>query len=146
MSSSEEEKSKFRYKMKLDIRWSDMDEMSHVNNAAYLTYFEEARIHYFGDALKLNRQEFSFILASAHIDYLKPMVFPNPAFVYLRISKFGNKSFEMRYLVTSMVDGTEEVSASGHTTLVMYDYKENKTVLIPERLKEKIRNFEVAAI
>src|ERR1043165_3114537 len=115
MSSSEEEKSKFRYKMKLDIRWSDMDEMSHVNNAAYLTYFEEARIHYFGDALKLNRQEFSFILASAHIDYLKPMVFPNPAFVYLRISKFGNKSFEMRYLVTSMVDGTEEVSASGHT-------------------------------
>src|SRR5688500_5595678 len=116
MMTLEEEKLKFRFKHNLEVRWSDMDEMRHVNNAVYLTYFEQARIIYFGDALKLGWEEISFILASAHVDYLKPMVFPNPAFVYMRVSKFGNKSFEIQYLVTSLVDGKEELSASGSTT------------------------------
>ncbi|MBP6731369.1 MAG: thioesterase family protein, partial [Chitinophagales bacterium] len=50
MLNLEEEKAKFRFKMKLDIRWSDMDEMRHVNNAVYLTYFEQARVYYFNEA------------------------------------------------------------------------------------------------
>jgi acyl-CoA thioester hydrolase len=142
MQHAAEELAKFRFKLSLDVRWSDMDEMRHVNNAVYLTYFEEARIHYFGEALKLNFDQVSFILASAHIDYIKPMVFPNPGFAYIRVSKFGNKSFEMRYLVTSLVNGKEELSASGYTTLVMFDYKTNQTMLMPDSLKETIRNYE----
>ena len=138
----EEEKLKYRFKHHLEIRWSDMDEMHHVNNAVYLTYFEQARILYFGDALKLNWEEISFILASVHVDYLKPLVFPAPAFVYMRVSKFGNKSFEMHYLVTSLKNGKEEVSASGYSTLVMFDYKTNQTMVVPESLKEKVRNYE----
>jgi acyl-CoA thioester hydrolase len=141
-----EELSKFRFKINLKVRWSDMDEMRHVNNAVYLTYFEEARIHYFGEALKLDWNQVSFILAGAHIDYIKPMIFPNPAFAYMRVSKFGNKSFEMRYLVTSLVDGKEELSASGYTTLVMYDYQANQTMVMPESLKETIRNYETEKI
>src|SRR6476620_12763980 len=127
MQNAEEELSKFRFKLNLGVRWSDMDEMRHVNNAVYLTYLEQARIHYFGQALNLSFDQISFILASAHIDYIKPMVFPNPGFAYVRVSKFGNKSFEMRYLVTSLLNGKEELSASGYTTLVMFDYKTNQT-------------------
>jgi acyl-CoA thioester hydrolase len=138
----EEEKTKFKFKMKLDIRWSDMDEMKHVNNAVYLTYFEQARIYYFGEALKLNWEEISFIQANAYIDYVRPLFFPDPAYVYLRANKFGNKSFEISYLVTSLVNGKEELSASGYTTLVMFDYKTNQTKLIPDSLKETIRNYE----
>ena len=130
----EEVKAKFKFKLKLDVRWSDMDEMHHVNNAVYLTYFEQARIYYFGDTLKLNWDEMSFILASVKIDYLKALVFPCEAWVYMRITKFGNKSFETQYLVTGLTDGKEEISAAGHSTLVMYDYKANKTKSLPDEL------------
>lgn len=143
MLNLEDEKSKFRFKMNLNIRWGDMDAMRHVNNAVYLTYFEEARIYYFGDALQLNPSEIRFILASVHIDYLKPMIFPNPAFIYTRISKFGIKSMEMHHLVTSIVNGNEELSAKGYSVLVSFDYKTNQTVLTPESLKEKIRDYEI---
>jgi acyl-CoA thioester hydrolase len=142
MFNLEEEKLKFRFKMNLDVRWSDMDEMHHVNNSVYLTYFEQARLYYLVDAVKLKWEELSFILASAHIDYVKPMVFPNAAYVYLRINKFGNKSFEMRYLVTSLVNGVEELSASGYTTLVAYNYSTGETIVVPESVKERIRNYE----
>jgi len=146
MLNLEEEKSKFRFKMKLDIRWSDMDEMRHVNNAVYHTYTEQARIYYFHDTLQLDWAKASFILASSHIDYLKPLTFPGEAYVYLRCTKLGNKSFELQYLITVIEKGVERLAAAASTTLVMFDYKTNTTVVMPESIKEIIRNYEPVKI
>ena len=129
--------------MKLDIRWSDMDEMHHVNNAVYHTYTEQARIYYFHDTLKLDWGQASFILASSHMDYLKPLIFPGEAYVYLRCTKFGTKSFELQYLITSVEKGVELLTAVASTTLVMFDYKTNSTVVMPETIKKVIREFEI---
>ena len=139
----EEEKAKFHFKMKLDIRWSDMDEMRHVNNAVYLTYFEQARVYYFHDRCRWDWNEIGARLANAHVDYIKPVVFPNPTFVYVRTSKLGNKSFEVQYMITSEVDGKEELTTTGYTVMVMFDYKTNASVPMPDYLKERIRNYEI---
>jgi acyl-CoA thioester hydrolase len=138
----EEAKSQFRFKMKLDIRWSDMDEMRHVNNAVYLTYFEQARVYYFHESCRWDWNEIGAILANAHVDYLKPVVFPNPTYVYVRTSKLGNKSFEIQYLITSMMNGLEELTTTGYSVMVMFDYKTNSSVLMPESMKERIRDYE----
>ena len=128
--------------MKLDIRWSDMDEMRHVNNAVYLTYFEQARVFYFHEACEWNWKEIGAILANAHVDYIRPVVFPNPTYIYLRTSKLGNKSFELHYMITSFVNGVEELTTTGHTTMVMFDYKTNKSVAMPENIRERITAYE----
>ncbi len=146
MLNLEEEKAKFRFKMKLDIRWSDMDEMRHVNNAVYLTYFEQARVYYFHEACEWNWNEIGAILANAHVDYLKPVVFPNPTFVYVRTSRLGNKSFETQYLITSFVNGKEELTTTGYSTMVLFDYKTNTSVVMPDSLRERIRNYETEKI
>lgn len=132
--------------MKLDIRWSDMDELRHVNNAVYLTYFEQARVYYFQEACRWDWKEIGVILASAHVDYLKPVVFPNPTNIYVRTSKLGTKSFEISYLITSTIDGVEELTTTGYTTMVLYDYETNKSVIIPDFLRERIRAYESAGI
>jgi acyl-CoA thioester hydrolase len=141
--SLEEEKAKFKFKMKLDIRWSDMDEMRHVNNAVYLTYFEQARVYYFHESCKWDWKEIGAILANSHVDYLKPVVFPNPTYVYVRTSKLGNKSFEIHYLITSFVNGKEELTTTGYTVMVLFDYKTNQSVVMPEHLKQKLRDYEI---
>jgi acyl-CoA thioester hydrolase len=33
--------------LKIQVRFSDLDMLGHVNNVIYLSYFEMARIHYF---------------------------------------------------------------------------------------------------
>ncbi|MCH7826958.1 MAG: thioesterase family protein [Bacteroidetes bacterium] len=38
----------------MNIRFSDLDAMGHVNNAKYLTYLEEARIDYLNNILCLS--------------------------------------------------------------------------------------------
>ena len=30
----------------IEVRYGDLDPQGHVNNAKYLTYFEQARVHY----------------------------------------------------------------------------------------------------
>lgn len=139
----EEEKKKYRFNMKLDIRWSDMDEMRHVNNAVYLTYFEQARVYYFHETCQWNWKEIGAILANAHVEYLKPVVFPNPTYVYVRTSRIGTKSFETRYMITSVVNGVEELTTTGYTTMVLFDYKTNQSVVVPDHLREKFRQYEV---
>ena len=42
---------KFKHRTKLDIRFVDIDAFGHVNNAHYLTYFEQARVRYFDDIM-----------------------------------------------------------------------------------------------
>lgn len=138
----EELKKQFRFKMKLDIRWSDMDEMRHVNNAVYLTYFEQARVYYFHEACQWNWKEIGAILANAHVDYLRPVVFPNDTYVYVRTSKLGNKSFEVSYIITSMVKGVEQLTTTGSTTMVLFDYKTNTSVPMPDYLRERLSNYE----
>ncbi|MFN8287848.1 MAG: thioesterase family protein [Chitinophagales bacterium] len=139
----EELKKNFRFKKEVDIRWSDMDEMRHVNNAVYLTYFEQARVYYFHESCQWDWKMDGAILANAHVDYLRPVVFPNPTFIYVRTKKLGTKSFDLQYMITSIVDGKEELTTTGYTTMVMFDYKTNKTVVMPDYLREKIMNFEV---
>lgn len=132
----------FKFKAKVDTRWSDMDDAGHVNNAVYLTYFENARVYYFHQACKWDWKKDGVILANAHVNYVKPLVFPEPAFIYLRTSKIGTKSFEVQYIITVEKEGLIEEICNGSTVLVTFDYKTNASVPVPEHIRQKISEFE----
>lgn len=119
-----------------------MDEMGHVNNAVYLTYFEQARIGYLHHVCAWNWQETGVILASAHVDYLRPLIYSQPACIAVRVSKMGNKSFDISYLITAVIEGKELFMTTGYTTMVVFDYQNNRSVSIPTELREQIHQFE----
>ena len=50
----------FKHKLKINVRFADLDAMQHVNNAAYLTYLEEARIDYFNSLFHRNKGKIGF--------------------------------------------------------------------------------------
>ena len=56
----------FRHRVTLPTRWSDEDNQKVLNNAIYLTLFEEARTDYFGpntlNLLDPNTLTFPFVL------------------------------------------------------------------------------------
>ena len=131
-----------RHKTQMSIRFADIDIMGHVNNAKYLTYMESARIKYFNAVIgdKINWTKNGFILARVVVDFKAPVYLKDEEIiVYTKCSKIGNKSFDLSY--TMIKAGNQEV-AVGSTTLVAYDYGENKTIQIPEEWKEKIIEFE----
>ena len=127
-----------------EVRYGDLDPQGHVNNAKYLTYFEQARIYYLIQlglfSVDQSFMEVGVIVADVHITFHSPARYGNPLKVGVKTTKLGNKSMTVEQCV---MDGrTGEVMASGTVVLVTFDYEGLKTIPVPEDWKEKIGEFE----
>jgi len=136
--------STYRFAHPIEVRYGDLDPQGHLNNAKYLTYFEQARIQYLIH-LGLFRPGQSFleigiILAKARVTFLKPVHFGQSVEVCVRVIRLGNKSFEMEYLLRNRQ--THEELARGSSVQVTYDYHTAQTIPIPPTWRQAIAEFE----
>jgi len=134
----------FHFYHPIEIRYGDLDPQGHVNNAKHLTYFEQARVQYMIE-LDLFVKDQSFmeigvILADVHITYLEPIYFGQEVKVGVRVAKLGTKSMTWEQNIVDISTGKE--LATGEIVLVTYNYKEDKTIPIPEEWRDKINQFE----
>jgi acyl-CoA thioester hydrolase len=134
----------FKHRTPIQIRFKDLDKVGHVNNANHLTYFELARMQYSDDVLgKIDWTENGFIVASARIDYRKPILLGDNVFVLTRTSKMGTKSFEMEYQIVKLEEeGTQTTLATGASVMVCINYRTQKTIPIPEPWKKRVTDYE----
>ena len=120
----------FPLQHEIKTRWKDMDSFSHVNNANYLTYIEDARITLF-KRWKLNGKNKSLIVASMKIEYLKQIKHPCLMIIGQRLSRIGNKSFDIESVIFNK-DSQYALSYS-LITCVCYDYENSLSVpVFPE--------------
>lgn len=135
----------FKHKIPIQIRFKDIDRMGHVNNANYLTYIELARVKYFEDVVRLDKKwspEVGIILARIEIDFKAPVFLHDSIFVYTRCSRIGTKSITLDWAVVRQKENSEEVVAQGFAVLVCYDYRQEKTIPVPEEHRRAIEQFE----
>jgi acyl-CoA thioester hydrolase len=133
----------FRFYRPIEVRYGDLDPQGHLNNARYLTFMEQARIHYLWKLGLWDGGSFlsiGVILADAHITFLAPVLFGQPVRVGARVSRLGNKSLNMEYVIEDAETGEE--LATGSSVLVAYDYRQEQTIPIPESWRAVIREFE----
>ena len=61
----------------IEVRYGDLDPQGHVNNAKYLTYFEQARVHYLVQlglfSMQQNFLDIGVIIADIHLKYRAPL-------------------------------------------------------------------------
>src|SRR5688500_542699 len=119
--------------LQLQVRFSDCDMLQHVNNAVYLNYFEEARIHYFRQLLGIDWdwQRNGILLRKNELEYLKPVFLHDPVEVHCYLKHIGEKSFTMAYEVK--VKG--ELRTTGTSVLVCYDNLVGRSILIPAKMR-----------
>lgn len=121
---------------RLQVRFSDCDMMQHVNNAVYLNYFEEARIHYFRQMLGIDWdwKKTGVILRKNELEYLKPVFLHEPVEIFVYLKHVGEKSFTLSYEVKVL----NEVKTTGSSVLVCYDSVNKCSIPIPQRMKEAL--------
>lgn len=140
--------SQFRFYHPIEVRYGDLDPQGHVNNAKHLTYFEQARIAYLLE-LGLFTKDQSFmeigvILADVHITYLEPIYFGQNIKVGVHGAELRNKSMTWEQNIVDVESGKE--IAKGKVVMVTYDYREGKTIPIPQEWREKISKFEKISV
>lgn len=134
----------FRFFHPIEVRYGDLDPQGHLNNAKYLTFFEQARVRYMIH-LSLFTQDQSFmkigvIVADAHIAFLAPLHFGDDVKVGVRTSKLGNKSMTVEQNIVNSSNGQE--MAKGEIVMVTFNYQSKKTISIPDEWRDKISRFE----
>ena len=92
---TEELRSRYRVR----TRWSDEDNQKVLNNAVYLTLFEEARHAYFSELGLLDENQFSFVLAQTNVRFLRPGVGGTDVVVAMATTHVGTSSFRQSYRV-----------------------------------------------
>lgn len=122
----------------IQIRFSDIDSMGHVNNAVYLNYFEYARMIYINDLVggKWDWINKGMLLANNNVDYLKPVHISDKVEIETRCKKIGNKSFVLEYNLYVLSEGNRIKCTQGTSTLVCYNYNKQETISVPIEFKQ----------
>lgn len=134
--------STFNHKVKVNVRFGDIDLLHHVNNAAFCSILDEGRITYFrdvaGDLFDWN--SIPFVLANINLNFVSPAHLYDKLEVSSRCTKIGNKSFAMEQEIRLRPDGQLVVSST--STLVSFDPVKRQTYPIPTHWAEVIEQFE----
>jgi acyl-CoA thioester hydrolase len=135
----------FNFHCLVDVRFRDLDAMGHVNNAAYLTFFEVARSEYMralghAEPDAPMAELFPFILAEVSCRYLAPASLGDRLRVYLRTTRFGTKSFEFEYLIGHHETGA--AIAFGRSQQVYFDYAVQQTLPVPATFRSLVERLE----
>jgi len=132
----------FRFSHPLEIRFSDLDQMGHVNHAKYFTYMEMARVLYVRDVLDWSggRDPEGAIMARIDCDFRVPLTLGDPIRVYARVARIGSKSFDVEHVIVRESDQVE--AARGTGVLVGFDYVRQISIPLPEAWRAKMIAYE----
>ena len=118
------------------MRWSDMDAYGHVNNARFLTLYEEARVAMFfvdARAKGLTSFEDGIVISRHEVDYLRPVDYGDAVRIELWISELRAASFTVDY---ELFDG-DVLASRARSVCVPYNLAEQ----FPRRLTTRERDF-----
>ncbi len=133
----------FRYHYPIQIRYGDLDPQWHVNNARFATFLEQARFSYLIELGLFDGRSFfdiGLIVADVHIAYLAPMTLTQKICVKMGVTRIGNKSLTMEYVIED--EDTGQAAARAETVMVAYDYHTNHSIPISDEWRRKIAQYE----
>lgn len=126
--------SRVRFRARIATRWSDEDNQGVLNNAVYLTLFEEARYRYFHERLDANH--FPFLLAQTNVRFLAPGRGGEEVELECATTEIGTTSFTQAYRVREASTG--RVLCEGEARLVCYDPATSAKRPIPPEIRAAI--------
>jgi acyl-CoA thioester hydrolase len=118
------------------LRFADMDALGHVNNAAYFTFMEQARVEWLTrhapDAYKHGTGP---VIANASCNYRMPLVYPREIEVRMYLGAPGRSSMDSFYEIAA--GGT--TFADGAAKIVWVDLKTGKSTPLPDHIADPLR-------
>ena len=129
-------------KLTLRIDWSEIDLLGHVNNLAILKYAQAARVNYL-ESIGLMQSQATIkigpILAWTSCQFRKPLFYPGQVTVHSRVDYIKDTSLKMLH---EIYNEQGEIAAEVEDIIVVYDFRENTKITIPDEFRERIGSLE----
>lgn len=130
----------FRFRVRLRTRWCDEDNQRVLNNAVYLTLFEEARLAYFSQLGLVHANQFPFLLAQTNVVFLAPGQGGVEVELAARTTELGTTSFTQCYRVRAAQSSA--LWAEAQARLVLYDPASGAKRPMPPEFRRAIAELE----
>ena len=89
-----------------------------------------------------NWRETGLILAHTEITYKKPIFLEDEIICFTKISKIGNKSFDIENILAKNENDQLSICAYGKSVLVCLNYNTKETISMPADWVKSIQLFE----
>ncbi|HWB37055.1 MAG TPA: thioesterase family protein [Rugosimonospora sp.] len=114
----------------VQVRWSDPDQLGHVNHARYLTYFEDARMDLLASSplgVPGSPKDRGCIAARVAVDYRRQVNFAPGLVLTVRttVGRLGTSSFTLHQRLYA--PGVDTPVAECECVLVAFDYVANRS-------------------
>ena len=134
-------KSNYQYWTVINTRWRDMDAIGHINHAIYLSYMETSRVDFLrkiGFIGLIKEMDESAILGGLEINYLIQGTHPETLEVGSRISRIGEKSYDIDSVIYR--NKSDDLLCAATFRMIAFNYKKNQTIKVPEFIIEAYNN------
>jgi acyl-CoA thioester hydrolase len=123
------------------VRFGDLDAMRHLNNVAFLSFFESARIAYITqlvpDHQPTSPDPFGLIFAECHINYRAPAFYDDEIRTWVRPGDVARSSFRVYFEMRAEAD--DRLLAEGYGVLVGYDYRAGRAMALPDAMRDALQ-------
>jgi len=119
---------------KISPRFSDTDALGHINNTMAPVWFEGAREPIFRIFTPdLEPSKWELIIAKIEVNYHGQLFFGEIIEIKTFISRIGGSSFD----VYQEIWQHNEMCVSGTASMVHFDFKSQKAIKIPDKIREE---------
>jgi acyl-CoA thioester hydrolase len=137
----------YRFYSPSKVRFSETDANGHMSHLTTVIYMEQARTDFMTGLGLFGREQLeaegkTFVLAGQTVTYRSQAYFNDPIDTYLRVSRIGNSSLDMEYVLVNRQ--TSAVVSTGTSTMVYFDVRQQRSTPLPADLGERIAKFEAA--
>ena len=128
----------FRHHCDLQIRFSDVDVLGHVNNTVYMTFYDTGKAHYFSDILgkRIDWKHVECVIANVDCAFLAPIFFGEDIEVLTRCEHIGDKSFRLLQAIREKRTGV--LKSACETVMVAFDADSGKAMELPADWREAL--------
>ncbi len=122
---------------KIQIRWSDIDQLGHVYNGQYQHFYDIGKSDYFEQVLALGHNWAEsgegFLTVRTLNNYYAPVEMHEDIEVHTTVSRIGTKSFDMEQVIVNSHTG--EKKSDSHSVIVCYNPLTKSTYPITDRAR-----------
>lgn len=133
---------KFLHQTPMQMRFSDLDALNHVNNGFQMHYLDVGRIDYFSKVLqrKIDWTNDFLVLVHLELDFLAPIEMGMDVCVETKTIGFGKKSVQMFQRIIDKK--TMGVKTTCYSILSGFNREKQQSEPLPQEYRDRFLSFE----
>jgi acyl-CoA thioester hydrolase len=113
------------------VRFSETDQLGHVNNTVFAVYFEVGRSTWFTRSGIYGQDRVTLVIVRTTIEFLHPILWPGAVRIGTRMSKSGRSSFDMEQVMLQ----ESKLAGRAVSTMVLVDKESGNSVPMPDDVR-----------